>query len=87
MKLKILPWNIRGANDSDKRLIKKYFLNFQKTELVCLQETKIHKWDPGLVSSLGVVRAAAAVDALGAKGGFLLLWDKSVLEMTNMVFG
>ena len=89
MKLKILPWNIRGANDSDKRLIIKSFLNFQKNELVCLQETKIQKWDPGLVSSMGDVRFLqwGAVDALGAKGGILLFWDKRVLEMTDMVFG
>ena len=41
MKLKILSWNARGANDSDKRLIIKSFLNSKKAKLVCLQETKI----------------------------------------------
>ena len=53
MKLKIMSWNVRGANDSDKRLIIKSFLNSQKAELVCLQETKIQKLDLGLVRSLG----------------------------------
>ena len=53
MMLKILSWNARGANDSDKRLIIKPFLNSKKAKLVCLQETKIQKLDPGLVRSLG----------------------------------
>ena len=69
MKLKILSWNARGANDSDKRLIIKSFLNSKKTKFVCLQETKIQKLDPGLVCSLGGGRFSqcGAVDALGAR--------------------
>ena len=89
MKLKILSWNARWANDSDKRLIIKSFLNSKKAKLVCLQETKIQKLDPGLVRSLGGGRFSqwGAVDALGAKGGILLFWDKRVLKITNMVIG
>ena len=89
MKLKILSWNARGANDSDKRLIIKSFLNSKKAKLVCLQETKIQKLDPGLVRSLGGGRFSqwGAVDALGAKGEILLFWDKRVLKITNMVIG
>ena len=76
MKLKILSWNVRGANDIDKRLIIKSFFNSQKTRLVCLQETKIQKLDPWMVCSLGVDRFLqwGVVDALGAKGGILLFF-------------
>ena len=52
MKLKILSWNVRGANDRDKRLVIKAFLKSQKAELVCLQEIKIQKLDAGTVCSL-----------------------------------
>ena len=41
MKLKILSWNDRGANDREKRKVIKAFLNSQRVELVLLQETKI----------------------------------------------
>ena len=34
MKLRILSWNVRGANDMDKRKVIKVFLNSQKVELV-----------------------------------------------------
>ena len=56
MKLKILSWNVRGTNDKDKRKVIKAFLNSQKVELVCLQETKMHNLDSRMVRSLGAGR-------------------------------
>ena len=56
MKLKILSWNVRGANDKDKRMVIKAFLNSQNVELVCLQETKMQNFDSRMVRSLGVGR-------------------------------
>ena len=41
MKLRILSWNVGGANDCDKRRIIKSIVKAQKVDLVCLQETKI----------------------------------------------
>ena len=41
MKLRILSWNVRGVNDSNKRMILKSFIKTQKVGLVCLKETKI----------------------------------------------
>ena len=43
MKLKILSWNIRGANDRIKRKVIKALIRSQKVDLVCLQETKIQE--------------------------------------------
>ena len=90
MKLKILSWNVRGVNDRDKRLVRMAFFKSQRAELVCLQETKIQKLDPGMVRNLGDSRFSpwGAVDALGAAGGiFFFFWDKRVLEMIDMVIG
>ena len=54
MKLKILSWNIRGANDREKRKLIKDVIKSQKVDLVCLQETKIQEMSNGLVKSLEV---------------------------------
>ena len=35
MKLRILSWNVRGANDKDKRKVIKAFLKSNKVDLVC----------------------------------------------------
>ena len=83
MKLKILSWNFRRPNDKDKRKVIKAFLNSQKAELVCLQETKMQNVDSRMVRSLGAAcrnSQWAAVDAL-------LFWDFIVLELVDMVVG
>ena len=36
MKIKIISWNIRGANDRDKRKVIKALIRSQKADLVCL---------------------------------------------------
>ena len=36
MKVKILSWNVRGANDSEKKKVIKALIRSQKADLVCL---------------------------------------------------
>ena len=36
MKLRILLWNVRGANDCEKRKVIKALIKDQKVDLVCL---------------------------------------------------
>ena len=36
MKIKILSWNVRGANNAKKRKLMKAYLKMQKVDLVCL---------------------------------------------------
>ena len=38
MKIKILSWNVRGANDRAKRKVIKALIRSQRADLVCLQE-------------------------------------------------
>ena len=54
MKLKLLSWNVRGANDNNKRKVIKALIRDQKANLVCLQDTKIQEMSIGAVRSLGV---------------------------------
>ena len=49
MKLRILSWNVRGVNDSNKRMVLKSFIKAQEVDLVCIQETKIHDMSLGVV--------------------------------------
>ncbi|RVW51067.1 LINE-1 retrotransposable element ORF2 protein [Vitis vinifera] len=74
MKIKIISWNIRGANDRDKRKVIKALIRSQRADLgVCLQETKIQDISRGIVHSLGVGRFLGwgAMSARGAADGFL----------------
>ena len=56
MNLKLLSWNVRGANDINKRRIIKSVVRKQKVDLLCSRETKIQLMTEGLVKSLGVER-------------------------------
>ena len=40
MKIKLVSWNVRGANDSSKRKVIKAMIRSQRADLVCIQETK-----------------------------------------------
>ena len=54
--LKILSWNVRGANDPEKRKIIKAFLKSQRVDVVFLQETKLKDISRGMIRHLGVGR-------------------------------
>ena len=56
MNLKILSWNIMGANETSKKKIAKALLRSQRLDLFCLQETKIHSMSKGIVRSLSSSR-------------------------------
>ena len=56
MKLKLLCWNERGANDNSKRKLIKAFVRNQKVDLLYIQETKIQLMSEGMVRSRGAGR-------------------------------
>ena len=85
MKLKIISWNVRGANDSSKRKIIKNYIRNQRVDLMCIQETKIQEMSEGIVRSLGTGRFIdwRALNAEGAAGGILIYLDKRVLDILD----
>ena len=89
MKIKILSWNVREANDRNKRKVIKALIRSQRMDLVCLQETKIQDISWGIVHSLGVGRFLGwgAMSARGAAGGVVVFWDNRVLELMGMEVG
>ena len=58
MTVRILSWNVRGVNNIEKRKLIRAFLNSQKVDLVCLQETKLKGLNRGILRSLGIGRFA-----------------------------
>ena len=77
MKLNILSWHVRGANDRNKKKIIKALIRSQRVDLVCFQDTKIQDISLRLVESLGVRRFLGwgVVNARGAVGGVVVIWD------------
>ena len=53
MKIRILSWNVIGANGNDKRRVIKSVIKSNKADVVCLQETKIKEMVRGLSVVLG----------------------------------
>ena len=74
MKLRLLSWNVREANDSSKRKVIKAMIRNQRVDLFCLQETKIQSMFEGVVRSLGFGRFLdwGAMDVHGSAGGILI---------------
>ena len=66
-----MSWNVRGANDREKRKLIKDVIKTQKADLVCLQETKLQEMMSVIVRSLGVGRCLewGALNSRGAAGG------------------
>ena len=89
MKLKFLSWNVRGANNPDKRNVIRNFIRSQRVDLVCLQETKIQEMSSADAHSFGVGRLAEwkVVEAEGNAGGILVFWDTRKLELVEAEIG
>ena len=89
MKIRLLSWNVRGANDNSKRKVIKAMIRSQKVDLFCVQETKIKSMTEGLMRSLGFGRFLdwGAMGAQGVAGGILICWDKRTLEVLEMEMG
>ena len=89
MTVKIISWNVRGVNDTDRRKIIRNFIRKQRVDLVCLQETKIQEMNNVVARSLGVGRLYdwRALNAEGSAGGIILFWDKKAMELVNSEIG
>ena len=89
MKIKLFSWNVRGANNPDKRKIIRNFIRTQRVDLVYLQETKFQEMSEADAHSLGVGRLAEwrVVGAEGTAGGILVFWDKRKLKVMEVELG
>ena len=85
MKLKLFSWNVRGANNPNKRNVIRNFIRSQRVDLVCLQETKLQKLSSTDARSFGVGRLAEwrAVEVEGSARGIIVFWDTRKLELVE----
>jgi hypothetical protein len=89
MKPKIISWNVRGLNDRAKCRRVGNLLRDWRPALVCLQETKL------AVTSITIIRSLwggshvgwCCLEADGASGGILIMWDTRVLELVESSVG
>jgi exonuclease III len=84
--LEILDWNVRGLNYPAKRNAVREFVAALHVNLVCFQETKVEFVDSFLVlQCLGPsFDGFAFLPADDTRGGILLAWDSSVLQVSNV---
>ena len=89
MKLKLFSWNVRGANNPNKRNVIRNFITSQRVDLVCLHETKLQKLSSANARSFGVGKLVEwrAVEAEGPVGGILVFWDTRKLELVEAEIG
>ena len=89
MKLKMISWNVRGLNDSQKHLVVRNLLQEWKCDIICLQETKLDGMDSQMVCSLWSCPYVdwAVLDADQMAGGVLIMWDRRVLEKLEILVG
>ncbi|KAG6652145.1 hypothetical protein CIPAW_06G163400 [Carya illinoinensis] len=81
MKPKIVSWNVRGLNESNKRERIKNLLREWRADIVCLQETKLKLVTRKIVRSVWHCPYVNWVylASNGASGGILVMWDKRVV--------
>jgi exonuclease III len=82
----LLDWNVRGLNDPTKRSSVREFVSELRVNIVRFQETKLDVIDDfSVMQCLGPsFDGYAYLPALGTRGGILLAWDKSVIDITNI---
>ena len=86
MKIKIISWNVRGANHVSKRKLIKMFLKTQKVDVVCIQKTKWKSCSKGLARSLVLSSFVDWVASCsgGASEGVVILWDTRAGQLVGM---
>jgi exonuclease III len=84
----LLNWNVRGLNDPAKRNAVREFLATIRVNIVCLQETKLNVIDDFVIMQcLGPsFDGYVYLPADHTRGGILLAWDTSVIEIAHISF-
>ncbi|KAH7689143.1 Exodeoxyribonuclease III protein [Dioscorea alata] len=77
--MKILCWNVRGLGRPSKRHLVKDVIFFSRSDIICLQETKLQDIHKSTWRSIGGVRLNSFefLPTQGSAGGIIVAWDRS----------
>jgi exonuclease III len=86
--LELLCWNVRGLNDPAKRSAVREFVAALRVSIVCFQETKLDVIDDFIISQcLGPsFDGYVYLPAVQTRGGILLAWDTSLVQISRVSF-
>jgi len=89
LKPKILSWNVRGLNEGGKRLRVRNLIRQWKSDIICLQETKLEIISNNIVRSMWVCEFVdwCYLASCGASCGILLMWDMRLVEKIEEYVG
>ena len=81
-----LCWNVRGLNSAKRCLAVHEMIASTTCHIACLQETKLQSLDSTLARFLGAYKLNQFTfkPAQGTKGGILILWNDSILDLQNI---
>ena len=81
--MKVPAWNVRGLGGASNKLVVKEMIMNQKAQIVILQEAKLKEVSERVVKEVWGRRQVkwVAVEAVGAVGGLLTLWDTRTVSV------
>lgn len=87
VKLELVSWNVRGLNSPAKRKALREFVDSCKPAILCIQELKLDTVDQFLIMQCcgPAYVGFSYLPAIGTRGGIILAWDSSVVNISNMV--
>lgn len=82
----MLSWNVWGLNCPTRWSTINTTIATSSCQIVCLQETKLDNVDRFTATFLGGNRLCGYAQKLadGTRGGILLLWDDSLVDLSNI---
>ncbi|KAH7666231.1 RNA-directed DNA polymerase protein [Dioscorea alata] len=77
--MKILSWNVRGLGKPSKRHLVKEIISSSRSDIICLQETKLQDVHKSTWRTIGGVRLNSFdfLPAQGSAGGIIVAWDRA----------
>ena len=74
-KMKIISWNVRGLNASDKRQRIKQILDSLQADIILLQETKLNENNFDKFIASWKKWKTYYMQGMGASGGLAVFWN------------
>jgi hypothetical protein len=84
--INFLGWNVRGLNDQDRKDTVHATIAASTCHIVCLQETNLDSISAFDACYIGGNRLKSFAErpAVGTRGGILLLWDDTMVQVSNI---